>query len=147
MRRVAFIISLSLFSSPSISGDFVARRFLEAGRVLTHDDVASTREGADVRSVIGLVLNVPVAADAPVPLAALSKQKAIVRNQMVELVFRRPGLTIRAQARSLGAASLGETVRVLNLASRQTVSGVAIGSGLVEAGAVAVEMRMNGDER
>jgi len=53
----------------------------------------------------------------------------IERNQIVTLHYRSGPLTIAAEARALGRAAAGEEVRVMNLASRSTVTGTVTETG------------------
>jgi flagella basal body P-ring formation protein FlgA len=55
----------------------------------------------------------------------------VERNAIVPLVFRRGGLSIQSEGRALDRAGDGDVVRVMNLSSRQTVTGVATASGAV----------------
>jgi flagella basal body P-ring formation protein FlgA len=137
MRFLALLLALFCAATPARAGELVATRMLPAGTILAEGDVAPARRSASIDgavSVVGLMLRVPVAADAPVPLSALTRPEAVRRNDAVEILYRRPGLVIRTQGRSLGTAALGEPVRVLNLSSREPVSGIAIAPGVVEAG-------------
>jgi flagella basal body P-ring formation protein FlgA len=47
----------------------------------------------------------------------------VERNQVVPLIYLRGGLEIMTEGRSLDRAGIGDHVRVMNLASRATVSG------------------------
>jgi flagellar basal body P-ring formation protein FlgA len=49
----------------------------------------------------------------------------------VPLVFRRGGLEIRAEGRALGRGGEGDSIRIMNLASRSTVTGWVTDSGEV----------------
>ena len=137
MRSLALLFALLCAGAPAPAAELVATRTLPAGTIIAAGDVAPARQSGSaegISSVVGLVLRVPVAAEAPVPLTALARPEAIRRNDAVEILYRRPGLVIRTQGRSLGTAAVGEPVRVLNLSSREPVSGVAIAPGVVEAG-------------
>jgi len=54
------------------------------------------------------------------------------RNQIVPLVFKQGGLSITAEGRSLSRAAAGEIVRVMNLSSRTTVSGIVLANGSIQ---------------
>ena len=56
----------------------------------------------------------------------------IGRNDLVRLVFSQGGLRIMAEGRSLGRGAVGEVIRVMNIASRTTVSGRIQPDGSVE---------------
>jgi flagellar basal body P-ring formation protein FlgA len=67
----------------------------------------------------------------PIPLSALGPPALVERNQVVTLVFQRGGLEIRAEGRALGRGGEGDTIRIMNLASRNTVTGWVTGDGLI----------------
>jgi flagella basal body P-ring formation protein FlgA len=58
----------------------------------------------------------------------------VERNQVVALIYKGGGLVISAEGRSLGRAGVGEIIRVMNLTSRQTVSGLVLADGTVVVG-------------
>jgi flagella basal body P-ring formation protein FlgA len=58
----------------------------------------------------------------------------IDRNQIVTLLFSRNGLKIATEARALGRAGVGDRVRVMNLASRSTITGTVDRHGRVLVG-------------
>jgi flagella basal body P-ring formation protein FlgA len=53
------------------------------------------------------------------------------RNQMVSLVFRSSGLTILTEGRALDRGGVGDVIKVMNLASRTTVTGTIAPDGSV----------------
>ena len=53
------------------------------------------------------------------------------RNHVVPLMYSRGGLEIMPEGRSLDRAGIGDQVRVMNLASRATVSGRVTASGRI----------------
>ena len=90
---------------------------------------ARTFEEAD--QALGMEARVTLYAGRPIPLASLAPPAQVERNQLVTLVFRQGGLEIRAEGRALARGAPDETVRVMNLASRNTLSGRVAGPGLV----------------
>jgi flagella basal body P-ring formation protein FlgA len=65
----------------------------------------------------------------PILHADVGLPTVVRRNTLVEIVFARGALEMRTGGRALDAAAEGEPVRVLNLISRSTVTGVATASG------------------
>ena len=62
-------------------------------------------------------------------------QPAIIeRNQIVTIVFSTGGLVITADGRSLGRGGVGDTLRVMNIGSRKTVSGLVLENGTIAVG-------------
>lgn len=136
---VAGAAALSFISAmPTRASEvLVATRTLRAATPITEADVtliagrvppgaATTR-----KQVLGKEARVTLYAGRPIPLASLAPAALIERNQIVQLVFRHGGLDIRAEGRALGRAGEGERVRVMNLASRNTVTGRAKAAGVV----------------
>ena len=60
----------------------------------------------------------------------------VERNQTVSLVFRSAGLSILTEGRALTRGGVGDQIKVMNLASRMTVTGIigTDGTVLVNAG-------------
>jgi flagella basal body P-ring formation protein FlgA len=64
--------------------------------------------------------------------ADLGPPALVDRNQIVALDFRAGGLSIRAEGRALARGGAGDVIRVMNLASRTTVSGRIRPDGVVD---------------
>ena len=61
--------------------------------------------------------------DAPLRPEDLGAPALVERNQIVSLVYRSGGLVILADGRALARGAEGDVIRVMNLASKTTVSG------------------------
>ncbi|MEL7255075.1 MAG: flagellar basal body P-ring formation chaperone FlgA [Pseudomonadota bacterium] len=85
----------------------------------------------DVADVIGQESRVAIYAGRPIRLSDIGPPAVIERNQLVPLVFQKYGLQITAEGRSLSRAAPGDRVRVMNLSSRQTISGRVAPDGTV----------------
>ncbi|MFM7442840.1 MAG: flagellar basal body P-ring formation chaperone FlgA, partial [Tabrizicola sp.] len=59
----------------------------------------------------------------PVRLGDLGPPTLVERNQPVTLVYLSGGLAISTEGRALARGSVGDEVRVMNLGSRNTVTG------------------------
>jgi flagella basal body P-ring formation protein FlgA len=146
MRRIAGLLVIAAAPALADAADMEAGRTLEAARTIRPGEVIAP---ADIRLVSP---SIPGAISAPGeavgkaarrlltegrPLMAgdLGPPTLVRRNSVVPLVYVRSGLTIRTEGRALGDGSEGERVRVMNLASRQTVTGTIAPDGSVEAGA------------
>ncbi|MGV6804625.1 MAG: flagellar basal body P-ring formation chaperone FlgA [Ruegeria sp.] len=62
----------------------------------------------------------------------LGPRAIIDRNDIVTLVYARGGLRIATEGRALGRGGAGDQVRVMNLGSRTTVTGIVLENGHVE---------------
>lgn len=134
MRRA--LLALVLLGAAAEAGTLVAARTIPSQTVIGPEDVAVGTAAvpgalADPAAAIGREARVILHAGRPIRAADLGPPALVERNGLVTLAYRRGGLAILAEGRALGRAGLGEAVRVMNLASRATVSGVVAGPGLV----------------
>ncbi|SFJ42520.1 flagellar basal body P-ring formation chaperone FlgA [Jannaschia pohangensis] len=109
---------------------------VRAGTALVADDLAfrevSDPNGfSDPRDLIGLEARVNLYPGRAILVRDVGLPTVIDRNAVVPLIFRRGGLTITLEGRALSRAGAGEQVRVMNLSSRTTVTGVATASGSI----------------
>lgn len=117
-----------LLATPALAESVVATRTLRPNTVIGPDDltiVDAVLPGAlsDPALALGLETRVAIYAGRPVQQADLGSPTLVQRNQVVSLVYLAGSLAISAEGRALSRGSEGETVRVINLASRTTVSG------------------------
>jgi len=70
----------------------------------------------------------------PILSGDLGAPAVVERNQTVTLIYRQGSLLIATDARALGRAGVGDMLRVMNLASRSTVSGQVDEAGRVIVG-------------
>lgn len=137
MRWLSILLSLAL-PAPALADVLVSARTLRAGTQITADDLSQVRgtppHGAArlPSEVIGMEARVTLYAGRPIPLGSLTEPALVERNQLVSLVFNHGGLEIRADGRALGRGGEGETIRIMNLASRSTINGRVAGPGIVE---------------
>ncbi|MEM7644147.1 MAG: flagellar basal body P-ring formation chaperone FlgA [Pseudomonadota bacterium] len=134
MIRLALL--LILIGEPIYADAVTVLRPIRAGTALTADDLAfadtDAEDGfADPRDLIGLEARVNLYPGRPVLTRDVGLPTVVQRNAVVPLIFRRGGLTITLEGRALSRAGDGEPVRVMNLSSRQTVTGIATASGAV----------------
>jgi flagellar basal body P-ring formation protein FlgA len=122
------MISLVLLAQPALADSLVATRTIRAQAVIGADDltlVEAEVPGAltDPSQALGLEARVAIYAGKPVRLSDLSAPALIDRNQVVTLIYLAGGLAISTEGRAMGRAAEGEVIKVINLASRTTVSG------------------------
>ncbi|NJS39084.1 MAG: flagellar basal body P-ring formation protein FlgA [Rhodobacteraceae bacterium] len=121
-------VLLLLLATPALAESVVATRTLRPNTVIGPEDltvVDAVLPGAlsDPALALGLETRVAIYAGRPVLQADLGSPTLVQRNQVVSLVYLAGSLAISAEGRALSRGSEGETVRVINLASRTTVSG------------------------
>jgi flagella basal body P-ring formation protein FlgA len=129
-------LALLLFCGPALAETVVATRTIRPQSILTAADLAvrdGRLPGAFERPdrLIGQETRVVLYAGRPVLPEDIGPPAVVERNQVVTLSYRRGGLVIRMEGRSLARAGVGEVVRVMNLQSRTTVSGRVRADGTV----------------
>lgn len=114
----------------------VAARPIRARSVIGPDDV-TTIPGATPGALdapdlaVGMEARTMLGQGRPIAAADLAPPAFVDRNQIVTMVFQRGGLSITAEGRAMARAAEGEAVKVMNLDSRTTVTGVAVAPGTV----------------
>ena len=73
--------------------------------------------------VVGQEARVAIFAGRPIGPSDIGPPALIDRNQIVLLTYRKGAITIVTEGRAMGRGGVGDLVRVMNLASRTTVSG------------------------
>ena len=124
---------------PATADTVFATRTLRPNTVIYADDIAvkpidTTGAHSDPATVVGLEARVAIYAGRPVRKGDVGPAAVVERNQVVPLRFRRAGLVIQAEGRALARAGTGDWIRVMNLASRQTVTGQVMADGSVQLG-------------
>ncbi|HMS95596.1 MAG TPA: flagellar basal body P-ring formation chaperone FlgA [Tabrizicola sp.] len=125
MLRLALLFLTAL---PAAADSVVATRTLRAQTVIAPEDlnlVAADLPGAltDPAAAYGLETRVAIYAGRPVREEDIGQPTLVQRNQLVTLIYVSAALAISTEGRALARGSEGEVVRVLNLASRTTISG------------------------
>ena len=87
-----------------------------------------------IEAVVGREARVALYPGRPILEKQLGAPALIERNQVVRMQYMRGALSIVTEGRALDRAAAGEPVRVMNLASRQTVSGTVAADGSIKVG-------------
>ena len=93
----------------------------------------------DPAAAIGMEARVNLYANRPIRAADLRAPAVIERNEIVTLRFDASGLTIVTEGRALDRAGVGDRLQVMNLASRNMVTGQVVGPALVAVGPPSLE--------
>ena len=138
--RVFFIVAAILAgTAPSFAETVIAARTIRSFSILTAADLTSIADdhaGAVTRieDAIGMEARVVLYAGRPVSVNDIGPPALVERNQIITLIYRRSGLTIATEARARGRAGVGDRLRVMNLSSRNTVTGTVQEDGTVTVG-------------
>lgn len=143
MRKLVKVMILLGFPSAPMADAgtqaVIAERTIRPGAVIAPADVRlgpydAERALSAREEAVGMVARRLLLAGRPLMEGDVGPPSIIRRNSHVALVFQRGALTIRAEGRALSDGAAGERVRVMNLASRQTVTGTVAADGSVTVG-------------
>ncbi|MCW1919184.1 flagellar basal body P-ring formation chaperone FlgA [Rhodobacter sp. KR11] len=130
---------LLVLTAPALADSLVATRTIKAKTVIAAEDVALVAAAipgsvASPEEAVGKEARVTLYAGRPIKAADLGSPALVDRNQKVTLLFQTAGLTIRVDGRALDRGGEGDPIRVMNLASRQTVTGLVAADGTIRVG-------------
>ncbi|MDA9545064.1 flagellar basal body P-ring biosynthesis protein FlgA [Bradyrhizobium sp. CCBAU 45321] len=80
---------------------------------------------------IGMQLRRAMRAGTPIRAADLVRPDFVVRDQAVTIIYQVPGLYLTTRGKAIESGAEGDTVSVLNLQSKRTLTGVVTGRGQV----------------
>ncbi len=127
MTRLALaLLCVVLASGPALAGTVVAARTLRAQTVITEQDIALLNDTvpgalADPLAAIGLETRVALYPGRPIRAGDLGPPAIVERNQLVPLAYLRGGLSIQTEGRALDRGAVGDSIRVMNAASKAIV--------------------------
>lgn len=137
MKALIVTLIASLAAGSATAEILVPTRTIRAKEILAPEDfILKNVKMAGVLSnpadLAGKEARVVLYPGRPVRPGDIGMPALIERNDVVELVFLQGGLRITTEGRSLGRGAAGDSVRVMNLASRTTVFGQIRADGSVE---------------
>lgn len=131
---------LALIPLPAMATEsLVATRPIAAGALLAHADlttVAAVIPGAlaDPADAVGKEARRAIPAGRPIRAEDVAAPAMVERNQIVPLRYAAGGLAIITEGRALARGAEGDVIRVMNLGSRNTVSGRVLADGSIQVG-------------
>ena len=124
---------LAMLSSAQAQAAITAARALPAGTIIGDSDLAWIEEVPggieDPALAIGMQARVAIYEGRPVVPGALRAPVLVSRNQIVRVAFDSGPLRIVTEGRALSEGAAGDVVRVMNLASRNTISALVHADG------------------
>lgn len=134
--RILFLI-LTLTPLTATAEIVVPTRTIRAKEVIAASDLetkATDAPGAvrNTDTLIGQEARTALYPGRPIRLSDIGPPAIVDRNDLVMLVFDRVALSITTEGRALGRGAVGERIRVMNLSSRTTVTGVIRPDGQIE---------------
>ncbi|MBF9042645.1 flagellar basal body P-ring formation protein FlgA [Rhodobacterales bacterium HKCCE4037] len=137
MRWLFLLLALS---PPATAQETVIAAGTIRGATLIGPADVATVEGetpgalSDMAEAVGMEARINLYPGRPIRPGDLRPPAIVERNEIVSLRYDHGGLLIITDGRALDRAAQGEALRVINLASRQTVTAVALAPGLVTVG-------------
>ena len=123
-------------------------RNLSAGEIVQPQDLlwakvaaAPSDAASDADQLIGMVAKRPLRMGAAAARHDVSAQVVIKPGDLVTVTFQAEGISLSLQAKSIGAAAIGEPVDIQNTSSKKIIQAVATGPGQAVIGAQADQAR------
>lgn len=134
-----FAILLTLSGPVAAQETVVAAGTIRGATMIGPADVAiieGETPGAlsNMAEAIGMEARINLYPGRPIRAGDLRAPAIVERNEIVSIRYNYGGLLILTEGRAMDRAAEGDVLRVINLASRQTVTAVATAPGLVTVG-------------
>ncbi|HEX8569922.1 MAG TPA: flagellar basal body P-ring formation chaperone FlgA [Caulobacteraceae bacterium] len=154
MRRIAVRAGTAPVASAAPTAGMVEAlvyaRSLNAGDTVRAEDLTWAPVGShlvpgdaprDAETAMGWTARKPLRAGAAVSARDLAAARVIAKDETVSVAYRMGGLNLVMQGKALSAAAAGDTVRILNPASKKIIEAVASGPGQAVVGPRAEAIR------
>ena len=134
--RVLFVI-LALIPMGAVADIVVPTRTIRAKSLIQASDLetkATKVAGAvtNPAELIGQEARIALYPGRPIRASDVGPPAIVSRNDLVTLVFGHALLSITTEGRALGRGAVGDRIRVMNLSSRTTVTGLIRADGQIE---------------
>lgn len=90
-----------------------------------------TGEPASRERTIGMQLRRPMRSGTPIRVADIVKPDFVLRDQSVTVIYQVPGIYLTTRGKAIESGAEGDTVSVLNLQTKRTLTGIVTGRGQV----------------
>lgn len=137
MKQLSALLLVFFTAQAAVADILVPVRTIRAKEViaaedLVYKDIEAPGALSQPGDMIGQEARVALYAGRPVYGGDIGPAAVVDRNDLVKLIFRNGGLSIATEGRALGRGSVGEFIRVMNLASRTTITGRILEDGTIE---------------
>lgn len=118
----------------------IPTRAISAGEVISARDLTWTEIPTErlaqniitqADDLVGFAPRRDLRAGAPILSGDVKKPIVVAKNTIISMVVRTPGMTLTAQGRALEDGAKGESIRVLNTQTKQTIQATVISPGEV----------------
>lgn len=141
MRVILLLTAVvaSFWGAATLADTVVPTRTIRANTVITAADLKLIPE-----TILGMVEDIGVVAGSeartnlyvgrPIRPSDIGPPAIVERNQVITIIYLKGGLSIATEGRALDRGGVGDRLKVMNLASRNTVFGRVDQSGAVRVG-------------
>ncbi|WP_394197639.1 flagellar basal body P-ring formation chaperone FlgA [Litoreibacter albidus] len=124
----AVVLLTVLFAAATAAQTVVPEHTLRPGHMVTAEDIRISEQPlngtySNVSQVIGQEVQRVLYRGRPLQVGDVGPRALVHRNDIVTLVYKTGTLNIATEGRALGRGAVGDTLRVLNLVSKNTVLG------------------------
>ncbi len=135
--RALLLAALTLAPFAAAAQTVVPARPIRAQTLITEADLSVIDEAtpgafADIGAVVGREARATLYTGRPILENQVGSPAVIERNQLVRMTFADGPLSIVTEGRALDRAGVGEEARVMNLTSKQIVTGTVAANGSIE---------------
>ncbi len=128
-----------LAAHPAFAASVAPVRPIRAQTTVSAADLELTGESlpgavASIEAAVGREARVTLYPGRPILAEQLGPPAVVERNQVVRMSFVQGALAISAEGRALDRGGVGERIRVMNLASKQIVTGAVAPDGSIRVG-------------
>jgi flagellar basal body P-ring formation protein FlgA len=117
----------------------VLTRDIDRSDMLKSSDVAQERrpkaevagEPTPRERAVGMQLRRPMRAGTPIRVADIARPEFVSRDQSVTVIYQVPGIYLTTRGKAIEGGAEGDTVSVINLQTKRTLTGVVTGRGQV----------------
>lgn len=136
MKWFLSVLMLMAGATATVAETVIAARNIRSKTIITQADIklasGNLQNGFNsITDVIGQETRVILYAGRPILHADIGPPALVERNQIVTLAYMAGPIAILTEGRSLGRAGVGESLRVLNLSSRASITGIVQPDGTV----------------
>jgi flagella basal body P-ring formation protein FlgA len=134
MLFVAMIAAGTVFAQSVTPVRAIRAQTILSADDLTLQDTSVPGAVAEIAAAVGREARVTLYPGRAILTSQIGAPALVERNQLVRMTYAQGALSIATEGRALDRGGAGELVRVMNLASRQTVTGTVAEDGSIEVG-------------
>ena len=140
--RLTFLLTLALIClpihvHPAAAQTVASNHTIRSKSIIIKADLivlATSQPGPfqDPDQVAGMEARAILYPGRPIRKGDIGPPAVIERNQIITLVYAKGALRITAEGRALARGGIGDRIKVMNLASRATITGVITDPGIIK---------------